>query len=218
MTSNAIVPFLYRSGFMKLCTQDCKGNTLLHTSLEADNQMLTSSILNYMMEEADRSDVVRAINLQNGDGDTPLHVAARMYPDSRLILEFVSLGAKLGVPNKDNNVVDYYEEEEKKAVVDDTESITPNSLTLSSLLTPDWEKEIGAPSAPSSHSVNPELASGDKVPTAVATATAIPVHDDADISSTSSDDRKLPEWMTLAETKQTPSQETNNKNNINLFL
>ena len=50
-SDSAIVPFSYRNGFMKLCTQDCQGNTLLHTSLQSRNQSVTSSILNYMTEE-----------------------------------------------------------------------------------------------------------------------------------------------------------------------
>ena len=215
---------------MKLCAQDCKGNTLLHTSLESNNQMLTSTILNYMTEEADRGDVVKAINLQNDDGDTPLHVSARTYPNSKLILELVSLGAKLGVPNNDNNVVDYDDVDDDNRRCTESSDNEPVSLTFvtlslsSSLLTPDWEKEIGAPSAPSSHSVNRELASGNNVPTAAAAATttptAVPVHDISELSSTSSDDRKLPEWMTMAaETNPPLPQETTNKNNIGtLFL
>ena len=210
---------------MKLCAQDCKGNTLLHTSLESNNQMLTSTILNYMTEEADRGDVVKAINLQNDDGDTPLHVSARTYPNSKLILELVSLGAKLGVPNNDNNVVDYDDDDKRRyAESSDNEPVSLTFVTLSlssSLLTPDWEKEIGAPSAPSSHSVNRELASGDNVPTiATPPPTAVPVHDISELSSTSSDDRKLPEWMTMAaETNPPLPQETTNKNNIGtLFL
>jgi ankyrin repeat protein len=228
LQDSAIVPFLYRSGFMKLCAQDSQGNTLLHTSLQTRNQSITSSILNFMIEEADHSSVSRALNLQNCDGDTPLHIAARVYPDSRLIMELISLGAKLGIPNKENKVVDF--DENISVTTPDTQS----TLSLSSgLLTPDWEKEIGTPPKSTSTSVPPGALidnNNDKAPIPVPTDT--PVKDgDANYSSTSSDS-KLPDWLTIAEKPPTPpltkidedgtkpmSATNNNNNNLNnLFL
>lgn len=224
-----IVPYLYRSGFMSLCAQDCQGNTLLHTSLQSGNQALSSIILNYMTEEADRSSVFKAINIQNCDGDTPLHVAARKYKQSKLLLDLVELGAKLGVPNKRNKVVDYDADNNNNNNYDETEddddetdnNVATDSSSLSSvslvLLSPDWEKDIKAPtpSAPTPPPLvpvpdlvkklnEPVSENKDKAPI----LPTGPVKDNKDgesatYSSTSSDSQ-LPEWLTIADKPDVP--------------
>ena len=103
MLSNETVKSLLVSGFLCMRHQNEDGNTLLHISLFQDNPTLTKTLIDHVIKTGDTV----AINLANEDGDTPLHVAARLYPQERVILDLVDAGAKLGVCNNNDEVVDF---------------------------------------------------------------------------------------------------------------
>ena len=135
LLSSDTVYLLYNSGFLDPCVQDCEGNTILHLSLLDKNEELTDTILKCYKEGPQKSKAEEAINLQNIEGDTPLHIAARVYPNSELILALIDLGAQTDVVNKKMEIVSYEELPEEEEEEEERQ-------TTIVLVSPGWDKEI----------------------------------------------------------------------------
>lgn len=145
LLDNDTVFLLLGSGFLDPCYQDCEGNTLLHLSILDGNHSLTEKLLHFF-KQGEQTHIGRAINLQNNNGDTPLHIASRKFPKSRLVLLLVELGAQMGIPNHANEVVEM--EDEEVEVEQDTEVIVQSPTTSVTntivLLSPGWEKMLSS--------------------------------------------------------------------------
>lgn len=128
---------LLDSGFLDPRATDCDSNTLLHLALEQNNKRLISAIVTHYKGASDRGKIKEAINMQNVDKDTPLHLAARHFARSPLVLTLIDAGAKTGIVNKARQVVEFEDEEEEENMI----TTTPSMLVVSPI-------EIKMPKAP----------------------------------------------------------------------
>lgn len=94
-----------KSGLFEPLDTDSNGNTLLHKSIQESNIPLAILIVDYYKSQANHPEILAAVNHQNHHGDTVLHLLARYYPESELMLTLISLGAELKVPNDDGEIV-----------------------------------------------------------------------------------------------------------------
>lgn len=75
---------------------DEHGNTILHNALNKKDVKLISEVLARVVSTGDN----RILNVQNKQGDTPLHIAVRKYPLDKVSNLMISLGASPHIVNK----------------------------------------------------------------------------------------------------------------------
>lgn len=103
MDSNETVRILLTSGLLSLNAKSEDGNTPLHNALLQKNLPFAQLLVKFLQQNPNTT----AINAKNNQGDTPLHIAARLFPQQKIVLDLVDAGAKLGIPNKADEVVDF---------------------------------------------------------------------------------------------------------------
>lgn len=140
MGCDEVVFTLFKSGFLNPAAQDQNGNTLLHASLEHGS----AGLINLLLDLYDKfENVADIVNIQNKRGDTPLHIAARKFPQTQLILDLLDLGAKTGIANKALEVVDFGDDEATNDASEDEEETRIEILSCDaeesrSLQTPEY--------------------------------------------------------------------------------
>jgi ankyrin repeat protein len=77
------------------------GNTDLHNAILEKNMIKVKHILRLLVD-LNKTDV---LNMQNKNGDTPLHLAVRNYPLHSIGNVLLGFGANPNIKNKDNEIV-----------------------------------------------------------------------------------------------------------------
>jgi hypothetical protein len=86
-------------------SKDKNGNTILHTAIYKRNWSIIHRLLNYIFD----NDEICALNTQNEDGDTPLHIAVRRLPLNQLSCTLIKMGARTDIPNKCGETIEIAE-------------------------------------------------------------------------------------------------------------
>jgi len=75
--------------------QDENGNTVLHNAIYKRNWRLINKIIKQIKEE----NKTEVLNIQNDDGDIPLHICVRRLPLNPLSNELIALGSDCNIKN-----------------------------------------------------------------------------------------------------------------------
>lgn len=92
-------------GEYNLRKQDEHGNTILHYALHKKNIPLVNNLIDDIIHFNDR----QVLNIQNNNGDTPLHIAVRRLPLHTISNKLVALGADPTISNYDGETVEVAE-------------------------------------------------------------------------------------------------------------
>lgn len=88
-------------GFSNLQARDAYGNTRLHQYLaqgEVDKAL-------ELLDDITRTGNAELLNIQNFQGDTPLHIAVRNYPMNKVSNLLITLGADPNIKNKSGEYI-----------------------------------------------------------------------------------------------------------------
>lgn len=121
--------------------KDNNGNTILHTAIYKRNWELINSLLKQIVEY----NMFHILNIQNNDGDTPLHIAVRRLPLNRLSNQLIEMGADISIENNRGQVIEiaetlgeYFEYVKKDVDLTDLEESeteqSPTSITVYNII------------------------------------------------------------------------------------
>lgn len=92
--------FLVEQGIVCPKRKGNGGNTIVHLAFLTGNENVARSVLEVAKNDTD------SLNIQNDDGDTPLHIAVRVFPRHSLLIELLDAGAATSIANGNGEIVE----------------------------------------------------------------------------------------------------------------